>query len=112
MTRKQIHQRNIKNEIIGRFMGFCTSSSHINDFPEGKLLRHYFKKMKYHSDWNLLIRACHAFHSINLKKLKAKDQRKWQLHEIEISEAVGCYDIKYAHEELVTGIEWYNSIKK
>jgi len=107
MTKAEIKKKDYDNELIARFAGKTFQMSTISDYEI--LPKTLVKRLDFHNNWNELIRACQKFHNIKLKGMPREEQNNWQAHELYISEAVACYDIKLAHSELVCGIKWYNN---
>jgi hypothetical protein len=98
------------NYVIGVFDGRGFNMSHITDYTAANA-----PKMKYHTDWNRLMRV-----GKKIRDVLSEMQKKRPLHtacqgdliEVDIHCAVSDYDIVNVHKHMFTFITWYNQQKQ
>lgn len=88
----------------------------IHDFMKHKRMKPPFEDrwigsftsndLLYDIDWNWLMSACKKFDKLNLL------DKEYESLCDEIDNAVSCYEIKPAFNNLVKGIKWYNTQSK
>lgn len=89
------------NEIIAEFMGL--------DFSQYQSVS-YFTLPIYDLSWDWLMPVVQKF---RLLRINDEDQQDIHIdHCDHITRALGMVDAKEAHKLLVSGIKWYNLIKK
>ena len=98
------------NELIAIFDGWeLVNENNIACFwKNGYHLYHY--ELDYHSDWNRLRRIWEKFRDLTFNgDLKAEvDHAHFRQN---IAHCICYRDIESAHQSIVSGIQWYNSIK-
>ena len=98
------------NYVIGVFDGRRFSMSHINDYTAATA-----PKMKYHNDWNWLMRVGKKIYTLLAEMAKQRPPNtacQGDLIEVDIQCHIREYNITGAHKSIYELIMWLNQQKK
>jgi hypothetical protein len=99
------------NLLIAEFLGYQWPSTTYYTEEEAKSLRQYeIKNLKYHSDWNWLMPACHKWDCLTDAEIKEGTWPEYERLCDLLDRKVALYEIQPVWNQLVENLQWYNSI--
>lgn len=101
-----------KNEIVVRWMGWPTHRDKI-EISDGH--KPYKELIKYPMNYDLLHEAWVKFRDLNLPFQTKEENEIYEIHEVWCNNIGTCIlqlTLIEAFDELIQGIEWYESLKK
>ncbi len=98
------------NELIAIFDGWeLIDREGVQRFVNyGYRLYHY--ELRYNTDWSKLMPIWQKFRDLRIEDLKAEIEHSG--FKLNISYCICYRDIESAHQAIVSGIQWYNSLNK
>jgi hypothetical protein len=92
-----------EDEIVSKHISQCNNL--INYFLGSSSLQMYTPN--YHNDWNVLMRACHAWDNIDRSLFNIDDSFAYPRLSDILNNTVTKYEIEPVWERIVTNLVWY-----